>query len=191
MAAKLKRILLAFIISATAISARADILVYNMKDKNISFANESEEPKMVKENGIGYVILETNPLSASVNIWIISILNYGGVQYASIESHGTFSLAIKEKMMIINGATDSKSVFLIGRAKKTAINGKNIDIAGKLSGMVIWDYVNYSDTVQRDMGCEQVILNFNKKFTLVCKDYNGEGATQAIMTYLNFVNYLN
>jgi len=177
-----KKVLLVLLLLGVAVPASADVFIYAMSDKGITFLEGSPEWEMEKESVKGYVVLETG--GDSVNMWAIGTAKFEGKKYAGVESLGSLNALGDGKPAVISDANESRRIFLVGQAKETTINGKKYSVVKKFTGYVIWDYDETAG--QRDIGSVQITLSLNTKLTAKWMSLDGEAAKDALMDYLVF-----
>ena len=199
----MKKILFALLLLAVTVPAGADVLVYSMSEKGVSFLEDSPEWEMEKENIKGYIILEGGPGDDTVDMWVIATFKEKSekdgktYKYAAAESLGeleiiTADIGKKTIWIITSGDDEEQRILLTGDVKQTKIGSEIWTIAKKLTGDVIWD--KEENPGQRDLGCVKTALSLHTKFTLYAREegYDGITATVELMEYLvDELDYIN
>ncbi|MBN2019368.1 MAG: hypothetical protein JW749_04010 [Sedimentisphaerales bacterium] len=193
----MKKLLFVLLLLGLTVPVSADVLVYTMSNKGISFMEDSPDWEMEKENIKGYIILEGGPGDDTVDMWVIATYKEkdknGKMQkYVSAESLGELGIitadAGKKTIWIItSGDNEDQRILLKGYVRNSKIG----TIATKLVGNVIWD--TEDNPGERDIGSSKVTLSLHTKYTLYAEEegYDGITATMELMNYLvNELGYI-
>ncbi len=195
----MKRLLLVLLVLVFTVPAGAEVLIYKMTTKQVSFMEDPSGWELEKENVKGYLVLEGGPGDDTVDLWSIGLWKdkdpNGKMQkYAGAEHAGKYEIIEAEignkTLWIITGGDEDQKVLLTGQMTEAKLGDEVQHFAKKLTGIVISD--TEDNPGERDIGNTKVTLALQTKESIeaLAEDYDGDEAVDFLLNELEGKGYL-